>query len=177
MKKFFKYNVGAAVGALVLIVLLGIFGGVNRTVYSYKSKTENAFFSSEGSAASDLKKYAEFASKLSAIAKANGCDTDKLDKNIVDLDNGSPFKECGKALQNIASSASVVYNELASKKDVDEQQSRSAKSYYAEMDSTVMRLKNNSAYNSAAAKYNKAKNSFPANILTWNTPDAAVFDK
>ena len=71
----------------------------------------------------------------------------------------------------------MTYNELAAKKDVDEQQSRSAKSYYYEMDSILTRLQNNSEYNKAAQKYNKAKNSFPANLLTGKQPDAAVFDK
>ena len=177
MKKFFKYNRVAAIGVLVLTVLLGIFGGVNRTVYSYKNKAEKAFSSSDDSAASDLKKYAAFASQLSSVAKANGCVTDALDQSIAALDTDSPFAESGKAVSDIVSSASVTYNELAAKKDVDEQQSRSAKSYYYEMDSILTRLQNNSEYNKAAQKYNKAKNSFPANLFTGKQPDAAVFDK
>ena len=177
MKKFFKYNVGAAIGALVLIILLSIFGGVNRTVYSYKNKAENAFLSSSSPVSADLKKYAGFASQLSAIAGSNGCDTSELDGYIAALVTDSPYADNGRTIENIAMRASVVYNELVSKKDVDEQQSRSAKSYYYEMDSIRSVLKNNSGYNDAAYKYNRAKKSFPANILTWNLPDAAVFDR
>ena len=43
MKKFFKYNVGAAIGALVLIIILSVFLGVNRTVSSYKNNVIKNF--------------------------------------------------------------------------------------------------------------------------------------
>lgn len=177
MKKFFKYNRVAAIGVLVLIIILSVFGGINRTVYSYKNKAEKAFSASDTSALSDLKKYAGFASQLSAVAKANGCDTKALDNYIAALDSDSPFTGCSKAVEGIVSSAAVVYNELAAKKDIDEQQSRSAKSYYYEMDSVLTHLQNNGDYNKAAIRYNKAKSAFPANILTGSQPDAAVFKK
>ena len=194
MKKFFKYNTGAAIGALVLIVLLSIFAGVNRTVYSYKNKAEKAlpeYPTYDMSDAADLNKYVEFAVKLSAVAKSNGCDTGSLDSYIAALDTNSPFIENGDAISGITSSSAAVYNELVSKTNVDGQQLRSAKSYYYEMDSCLMRLRNTGNYSAAleeyneavenynkyAEKYNKAKNSFPANILTWNLPDAAVFDR
>ena len=59
----------------------------------------------------------------------------------------------------------------------DSQAKNTEISDFAEMSSTVMRLQNNKNYNNAAAKYNKAKNSFPANILAGKMPDAAVFDR
>lgn len=176
MKNFFKYNRVAAIGALVLIVALSIFGGVNRTVYSYKSKAEKAFSASDTSASSDLKKYADFASQLSAIARSNGTDTSALDKSIAELDTTSPFKGGDRAAEAIRSSSSVVFAELSAKKDVDEQQMRSATSFYYEMDSVITRLKNNKEYGNAARRYNKAIHSFPANILTGARDDAAVFD-
>ena len=184
MKKFFKYNMGAAICALVLIVLLGIFGGANRTVYTYKNDTERAFSSLSSVVSSDLRKYTGFASQLSAAAKANGCDTSALDKSIAACNTDSPFSGSLGSAADIATSASVVYNELIAKKDVDEQQSRSAKSYYYEMDSILTRLRNNTEYieaadryNSTADRYNRAIHSFPTNILTGSHPDAAVYEK
>ncbi len=187
MKKFFKYNRVAAICALVLIVLLCIFGGVNRTVYSYKNKAEKLYPIYDMSDATDLTKFKEFAVKLSAIAKSNGCYTLELDGYIAELATDYPFVNNNYAILKITSSSAAVYNELVSKSNVDEQQLRSAKSYYYEMDSILTRLRNSSEnseyvksvekYNKAAEKYNKAKNTFPANILTWYLPDASVLDK
>ena len=169
MKKFFKYNRVAAIGALVLIILLSVFCGVNRTVYSYKSKTENAFSSSDGSVSSDLKKYKGYAEQFCAVAAANGCDTGELEGLVSSLDGSDPFNGCGGILDEISRRAAIVHAEFEAK--------NTEISDFAEMSSTVMRLQNNKNYNNAAAKYNKAKNSFPANILAGKMPDAAVFDR
>ena len=177
MKKFFKYNRVAAIGALVLIILLSVFCGVNRTVYSYKSKTENAFSSSDGSVSSDLKKYKGYAEQFCAVAAANGCDTGELEGLVTSLDGSDPFNGCGGILDEISRRAAIVHAEFEAKNVADSQAKNTEISDFAEMSSTVMRLQNNKNYNNAAAKYNKAKNSFPANILAGKMPDAAVFDR
>ena len=174
MKKFFKYNMGAAVGALVLIVILSVFCGVNRTVASRKSAVSSRF---DKTVAADLRSYAEYGSKFASLSSSLGCDVKDLQNALSALDNSSPFGGSGDAIVSAASKASSVYAELSSKKDADEALLRSAKSYYYEMESTVMRLKENKSYNSAAARYNKAVSSFPANVITGGGKPAAVFDK
>lgn len=177
MKKFFKYNTAAAVGVLVLTVLLGIFGGVNRTVYSYKNKAENAFSSSDGSASSDIKKYKGYAQQFCAVTAANGCDVKELEVIVLSLDGSDLFGGCDEILDEISRRAAIVHAEFEAKNVADSQAKNTEISDFAEMSSTVMRLRGNKTYNSAASKYNKAKNSFPANFLTGSLPDAAVFDK
>ncbi|MBO4422154.1 MAG: hypothetical protein J5879_01855 [Clostridia bacterium] len=177
MKKFFKYNVGAAIGALVLIIALALFGGMNRTVASYSGKVDRAFDSSSGSVSLDLKKYKDYAVSFSAKAKAAGCATSALDESVGKLDAGSAYTDSDRALEAISSAAAVVYGELEAKSGIGEDQKRSAKSDYYEMTSTADRLLKNDAYNNAAKKYNKAVSSFPANILTFGRHRAAVFNK
>ena len=179
MKKFFKYNVGAAIGALVLIILLTVFLGINRTVSSYKNSVINAFSKSDNSVSADLQKYGDYANQLYAIASANGCNVTEFKNSLSKLNAKDPFGGADYALRNISSSAAVVYNELSAKQNVDDQQMRSATSYYYEMDSTVSRIKNNTDYNNKAKKYNKAANAFPATMIvvfTDTTYDAAVFE-
>lgn len=171
MKKFFKYNVGAAIGALVLIIALSVLGGVNRTVAVRKSAVISRY---DSEVAADLRGYKEYAGKFASLAAAAGCDTGRLEAAISALGHSSPFDGGPEA---VVSASDAVYAELTAKKDVDETQLRSAKSYYYEMNSTVMRLKENSAYNKAAAKYNKAVSAFPANVITGKHKPATVFDK
>ena len=79
MKKFFKYNMGAAVGALVLIVILSVFCGVNRTVASRKSAVSSRF---EKTVAADFDyKNRSFALKRASRA-ASRISTDALRKSI-----------------------------------------------------------------------------------------------
>lgn len=180
MKKFFKYNVGAAIGALVLIIFLSVFLGVNRTVSSYKNNVIGKFSSSDSSVASDLQSYIDFAKQLSAVLKANGCNTAQLDAELSKLDTNDPFSGQDKALSSISSAAAVVFAEFSAKTGIDDQQKRTAVSCNAEMLSVISRIQNNDAYNSAAKKYNKAANAFPASVIvvfTDRTDDAAVFKK
>ena len=179
MKKFFKYNRGAAIGALVLLIVLSVFLGINRTVSSYKNNVINAFSKTDNSVSADLQKYGDYANQLYAIASANGCSVDQLKNSLTKLDASDPFGGADQAVKNISSAAAVVYAELSAKTNVDDQQMRSATSYYYEMDSTVSRIKNNTDYNNKAKKYNKAANAFPATMIvvfTDTTDDAAVFE-
>ena len=174
MKKFFKYNVGAAAGALVLIVILSVFLGVNRTVASRKSAVSSRF---DKTVAADLRSFVEYGTRFASAASSLGCDVNGLQGALSALDNSSPFNGSGEAVVPAASKAASVYGELSSKKDADDALLRSAKSYYYEMESTVMRLKENKSYNSAAARYNRAVSAFPANVITGGGKPAAVFDK
>lgn len=179
MKKFFKYNRGAAIGALVLIIVISVFLGINKTVSSYKNGVINAFSKTGNSVSADLRKYGDYANQLCAIASANGCSVDQLKNSLSKLDATDPFCGADNAVKNISSSAAVVYAELSAKTNVDDQQMRSATSYYYEMDSTVSRIKNNTDYNNKAKKYNRAANAFPATMIvvfTDTTDDAAVFE-
>ena len=180
MKKFFKYNRGAAIGALVLIIILSVFLGVNRTVLSYKNKVMDKFSASGASVASDLQSYLDFAKQLSAVAKANGCNTAQLDTELAKIVTNNPFSGADEALDRANSAANVVFAELSAKTNIDEQQKRTAISCNAEMYSVISRIQNNDDYNKAAKKYNKAANAFPASVIavfTDTTDDAAVFKK
>ena len=176
MKEFFKYRRGAAIGALVLIIIVSVFAGVNRTVAVRRNAVEKQFTASDGSAAADLRSYAEYAGKLCAIASSVGCDTGRFESALAGFSYDSPFS-VGKSFTDVINASDTVYAELAARLDSGDVQMRSAKSYYAEMNSTVMRLKENSGYNKAASRYNKAIGAFPANILAGKNEPAAVFDK
>ena len=179
MKNFFKYNVGAAAGALVLIMMISVFAGINRTASTYKNKVLSEYGGKNSTVVSDISKYADHASHLSAAAKANGCDTSLLDGALADLDMSDPFGGLSVRMNDILSQSNIVYAELSAKKDVDADQMRSATSYYYEMKSAEARLRNSDGYNDAAEKYNKLRNTFPANIISLGTKggDAAVFWK
>lgn len=177
MKKFFKYNVPAAAAALAVIIVLSVFLGIGRTLGTYKGRVERAFTSADNSAASDLKKYKSYAEQLCAIAKANGCDTKKLEEAVNGIDSADPFGGADVALSDVSVLSAVVYAELSAKKELDGQTANTVKSDYYEMTSTVMRLQKNESYNKAAAKYNKAIRSFPANLFSFGKKEAAVFDK
>ena len=180
MKKFFKYNVGASIGALVLIIILSVFLGVNRTVSSYKNNVIKNFTITGDSVSSDLQSYIDFAKQLSAIAAANGCNTAQLDAELAKLVTDDPFSGADEALNRASSAAAVVYAELSAKTNIDDRQRRTAVSCNAEMYSLISRIQNNDAYNKAAKKYNKAANAFPASVMVFftdTTDDAAVFKK
>ncbi len=178
MKKFFKYNVGAAIGALVLIIVLSVTVGVFRTVGSYKNRVEREFSSlSSGSAAEDLRSYETYAKKFSALAASLGADTSALDRALSEYAYTTPFGGVRAELDAVSGEADAVYAAVNAMKEADSDTVRSVVSYYYEMTSTVQRLQNNASYNNAAVKYNKAISTFPASVFAAGKKPAAVFDR
>ena len=178
MKKFFMYNRVAAIGALVLIIVLSVIGGVSRTVASSKNRVEREYSSlTFGSVSEDLRDIETYAKKFSALAASLGCDTAELDKALSEYAYTTPFGNVRTELDAVEGAADVVYADLTALQGADETNVRSATSYYYEITSSVMRIKNNTAYNNAAAKYNKVIGTFPANLFAIGRNRAAVFDR
>ncbi len=171
---FLKYNRRAAIAALLVIILLSVVGGVNRSVASLARKAEDAY--TETKVYADLTDYVSYAQNFAAAHSAlYGEDAalrhaiDALGKALV-----SPTAMTDE-LKTLSSLAASAYYKLSLDKTADETVKRSAMAYYYEMQSTEMRLNNNTEYKNRAMKYNTAICSFPASLLASGRKPAVLF--
>lgn len=165
---------------LAVVILLSVFLGGLRSVKHLEKKAYNAYFADDaryGEAAEDIKKLDRYASMLYSLCEACGCAEQDFGAVVDAFDKaaGDPYvsTELYKTLFNVSV---LSYNVLIVSPVASDQQKTSAKQYLYEMESTVKRLENNQAYNTAAKKYNAAIGGVP---IRWCLPDAnpmIVFD-
>ena len=179
MKKLMNSRPFAAACLVVVIVLSVCLGGI-RSVKKLEKKAYEAYytdFALYGEADNDIKKMSRYASMLSAVCVAADCASADFASaaDAFDKAAGDPYLD--QTLYNgLFDAATVSYNLLINHPDTPEQQSISAKQYYYEIDAAMRRLANNSGYNEAAARYNKALRSFPLSLLLKNADQMIVFD-
>lgn len=173
--QFLKYNRTAAAVALAIIVVLSIFFGVNRSISSLGKAVERAYTDTEAS--SDLAKYAAHAQQFSAIYAALYEENADMQTAIASLraSLSSPLGETER-LAVVSSLAAEMYYTLSLDKNAEEAAKNSAMAYYYEMQSTLMRLGNNTEYDAAAKKYNDTISAFPASVLSPGRAPAIRFD-
>ena len=179
MKKLMNSRPFAALCLAVVIVLSVLLGGF-RSVKKVQKKAYEAYYTDfflYGEASSDMKKMSRYASKLYAVCSACGCAdsefadvVDKFDKAV-----GEPYLS-EDLYESLFHLSSISYNLLSISDEATEQQKRSAKQYFSEMDATDKRLSRNNSYNQAAENYNKAISGFPANLFMKNAEKMIVFD-
>lgn len=172
MKKTLKYNRALASLVLVAVIVIGSVCGIWRTVGSYQNKVEKLY--TQTKVLSDLKDLSGYAAKILAGGKTAGIDTSNLEKALDSLDKNieKPTK-LGSAVTDVYTQASLVYNDTYYSGAYDDTTSLTA--YMSEIDSTMMRLKHNDDYNTAASKYNTAISKFPASLLTLGKKNAVIF--
>ena len=178
MKQLLKSRPFAAI-CLAAVILLSVFLGGFRSVKKLEKKAYNAYYTdfSYGDAGEDMKKMSRYATMLYAVCQACGCAdegfaevVDRFDRSV-----GDPYLP-EELFNSLFHTCSIAYNVLINSLDATEQQIVSAKQYYYEIDSISRRLANNSGYNEAAKKYNKALDSFPVSLFMKNADRMIVFD-
>ncbi len=162
-----RHNIPLAVAALVLIVVLALVLGTVRSVSSLAGKAEKLYAKESdtyGSPKKDLTKIVEWSTELNAISVAAGCGefTDEIGALRDTL--ASPVGQGNSALA-LYTAASSAYARITAKKDITEDQEKSATLYFYDIQSTMTRLKSNEDYRRAAEKYNAAIRSFPGILL------------
>ncbi len=179
MADFIKHNRAFAACALAVIVLAGLFLGVNRSVSSLRSRTQKLY--SEGSGdygvpEDDVAKMAGYARHLYAVTDSYGCSSEGFSEALAELEScvSDPVMVAG-ALERTYSAASLSYNKMNAS-DAEDSAKNSAKSYFYEITSVKMRLANNEKYNSAAKKYNSALAAPLSFLVTGSKSPAAVFN-
>jgi len=172
MKNVIKYNRPLAFAALIIIVALSVVLGTFRTLSGFENKVDTLYTSTK--AMSDVSDLYGYAAKIVAGAKAAGLDTTKLDAALEELSkNSTDPRALGDCVNVIFSEASILYSDLSYSGEAQDMTSLTA--YMAEIESTMMRLKNNKEYNNAAIKYNSAIKSFPASLFALGKKSAVVF--
>lgn len=172
MKNVIKYNRPLAFCVLVIVVALSLVVGCVRTLSSFENKVESLYESTKAMA--DINDLYGYASKIQAGAKAAGFDTAKLDEALEALaKNASDPTALGDTVSVIFSESSILYSDISYSGKVADMNSLTA--YMAEIESTMMRLQNNTKYNKAALDYNRAIRSFPASIFALGRNNATVF--
>lgn len=172
MKNTIKYNRPLAFAALVIIVALSIVLGCVRTLSSLENRVDKLYSSTK--AMSDVTDLYGYASKIQAGAKAAGLDTAKLDDALEELSKTSSDPTAlSDTVNAVFSESSILYSDISYSGKVADMTSLTA--YMAEIESTMMRLQNNTKYNEAALKYNRAIDSFPASVFALGRKSAAVF--
>lgn len=171
---FLKYNRRAAIAALAVIILLSSVIGANRSVSSLARKTETAY--TETKVLDDLTDYVSYAQSFAAAYGALYGEDTALTDAIAAMGNavGSPTAMTNE-LKNLSALCASAYYKLSLDQSADETVKRSATAYYAEMQSTEMRLGNNTEYKSRAITYNSAINTFPASLLAPGRKPAVLF--
>lgn len=172
--QFFKYNRGAAIAALAVIVLLSVILGANRSVAALAGKVEDAYVKAE--VQSDLTKYVSHARSFAAATGSLYGENAVLSDAIAALDDAlaSPFDAADRT-SAIETASAAVYYTLQLDETADETVKRTATAYYYEMQSTLLRLGNNETYAKRAGAYNDAIRSFPASFLVPGRRPAALF--
>ena len=171
MKQFFKYNRAAAAGILAVIVLASLALGVTRSVHRLTDRVIAEY----GSVQADLTKCCQHGRELCAIASAAGLDTAALSDALTALEAApGPFDGAKTDADDVQYAAAAVYNRMLTA-EIDETMMKSAKLYYAEVESDRMRMAKNEDYNDLARRYNDAIRSFPASLVADGRA-ADVFD-
>ena len=179
MKKTLKYNVPAAIIALVVIIALSIFLGTLRSVNSISKKVTAKYEVTHlkyGSPQTDTGKLVGYADQIIGIAGAAGVDCGAL-RSARDAFAGAcsaPF-DLSQAYSVLRSEEAAVYG-VASRSELTESAKNSLVSYHTEFISTCQRLAKNTYYNNQAKTFNSAIRSFPASLFFGNRKPAAVFD-
>ena len=168
MKRLKNNRTFAFICLIIIICLSVVLGGV-RSVKSLEKKAYKAYyndFTLYGEADNDMKKMSRYASMLSAVCEACGCATEDfaLLADAFDKAVGTPYVE-KETYDALFHAANLSYNLLINSQEASEQQKISAKQYFYEIDSSMRRLAENSAYNSLAQKYNKAVSGFPISLI------------
>ncbi len=173
--RFFKYNIGAATAALVLIVLLAVPFGVYRSVSSLTSRVEDSFTQTQ--VKSDLAKYASHAENFAAAYGAF-CGEDAALREAIrayKIAADSPFSLQDEMDTLSSLAANAYYKASLLTAEGMESLKTSLTAYYYEMQSDEMRLQNNTDYAKKAEAYNRAVRAFPASLLAQNK-SAVTFD-
>ncbi len=176
--KSFWENRTLAWAAFALIAVLAVFLGANRTVSTYRTAVEKSFRENSeeyGSPSEDLKKYADYATRLFAITgdtEGNAFSAAVADLNRVKDD---PFA-LDDAADRVYGEAAVAYQRLiATEGDDAGKRNNNAILLFTEMESTRLRLRNNETYHKNALRLNGAVKVFPASLLVLDRRTAWTF--
>ncbi len=164
--KVIKYNIPLACIALVAVILFTLTFGVGRTVNGcYKDLT--ALYQST-KASADIKDLQGYSAMIMSGAKSAGADVSALEAALSELGKvDTDPTRIEDSIDNVMTQTSLAYSYV----DGD----TAMIAHMREVQSVMMRLKNNEQYNNAAAKYNKVIHSFPASLFSIGKGDAVNF--
>lgn len=179
MKKFLKYNIPAAVIALLLVIALSVFGGVNRTAASLAGQITRAYLGDAdrgsgrfGDVCASVKAYLDGAERLAAQIRDDGSLTAVLEASR-EL-RSAPFGN-RNAFLDLADAAGAAYHAFAGAAGQDENALSEAKALYTELEALKKRLAGYTEYEEAAERYNRTISGIPGRFLVLHRQEAVLF--
>ena len=179
MKKFLKYNIPAAVIALLLVIALSVFGGVNRTAASLAGQISNAYLGDAdrgsgryGDVRASVEAYLDGAERLAAKIGDNGQLTETLE--ACGALRSAPFGD-RNAFLALADAAGAAYHVFAGADGRDESALSGAKELYTELEALRKRLAGYTEYEEAAEQYNRTISGIPGRFLVFHRQEAVLF--
>ena len=179
MKKFLKYNIPAAVIALLLVIMLSVFGGVNRTAASLAGQISSVYLGDAdrgsgryGDVRASVEAYLDGAERLAAQIGDDGRLTAALEA-CREL-RSAPFGD-RNAFLTLADAAGAAYHAFAGADGRDESALSGAKALYTELEALQKRLAGYTEYEEAAERYNRTISGIPGRFLVFHRQEAVLF--
>lgn len=176
-------NRRVAVGAMVLMILLGILLGAYRSGSRLYGEVETLFYNGEEGngigVASDLSQRADAAVNLIVVAKRNMDPNDpfitELEKAVTEVGMAKDLTARFAADNEMDGSMTALYHALG-EVDLSEKDAGYRSSLYADFTSAAMTMSHD-PYNAQAVEYNRALHTFPGGLLMglFGFEDAPIF--
>ena len=178
--KELQYNRKAAKVVLVIVIVLSLVLGCNRSVHKLENAAEDAYTNGTqayGTPINDVAAYTKNGEELYAIAEVYGYATEGFKEGLATLKvKGGSVTAVQGPLEAVKYEAEQVYNRLLVESDVPQYDRDAAIMYMTQMEGALYKLKNNVVYAEAAEKYNKAIRALLPKLIMHSAQPAVLFE-
>lgn len=177
--KELKYNRKAAKVVLVIVIILSIVLGCNRSIHSIENDMDSIYTNGSqayGKPIQDVAVYTTNGLELYNIAETYGYATEELKNGLETLKTkGGSVTAVQEPLETVKAQAEIVYAAMLTASDVPEYDRDAAIMYMTQMETALYRLSQNVVYAEAAEKYNKAIRGILPRLIIPKAQPAVIF--
>jgi len=177
--KELKYNRKAASIVLVIVIILSIILGCNRSIGSLENDVKDIYKTGSqayGKPIQDVAVYTNNGQELYAIAEAYGYGTDEFKDGLALLKTkGGSVTQVQEPLETVKAQAETAYAAILTASEIPEYDRDAAIMYMTQMETAMYKLSQNVVYAEAAEKYNEAIKGILPRLIMHSAKPAVVF--
>ena len=178
--KELQYNRKAAKVVLVIVIILSLVLGCNRSVHRLENAATDAYTNGTqayGTPINDVAAYTRNGEELYAIAEVYGYATENFKTGLDTLKvKGGSVTAVQGPLESVKYEAEQAYGMLLAGSDVPQYDRDAAIMYMTQMEGALYKLKGNVVYAEAAESYNKAIKALLPKIIMHSAQPAVLFN-